>query len=95
MGNLSFVNAAPTRRQTWKVVVDGRTLDDEQTLLDWLRHSCAGEVWYSKALFADKKSQRFVHNRKRNFTDGYLQYTIWFAKKGDAALCRMFWDLAT
>lgn len=94
MGVLVQVTTPPTR-QAWRVIVDGRTLDDEQALLDWLRNSCSGDVWYTKARFADKKSPKIVHNRKRNFTDGYLQYTIWFAKKGDAALCRMFWDLVS
>ena len=93
MGILVHVHTPP-RKQVWKVIVDGRNAGGESELLDWLRGNASGDVCWTKAQFADKASKKYcVPNRKRNFTDGYWQYTIWFAKKADAALCRMFWDL--
>ena len=93
MGTLVLVQTPP-QKLLWKVVVDGRNIDSEQELLDWIRNSCSGACHYTVTRFADHTVKRVVHNRTKNFTGGYLQYAFWFAKKGDAALCRMFWELA-
>lgn len=92
MGKLVLVHSPPQKRM-WKVVIDDRTLDAED-LLDWIRTSCSGDCVYTATRFADQTTRKHaVSNRKRNFDDGYLQYTFWFAKKADAALCRMFWEM--
>lgn len=76
----------------WKVEIDGRGLDEDE-FLSWIRSSCSGDAAYMKTQFADKNSKTHcVPNRKRNFDDGYLLYSVWFARKADAALCRMFWE---
>lgn len=87
---LAHVKATP-KGLTWKVEIDSRGIDPAE-FLTWLE-GCQGNVWLMKTNFADKHSKKHAHNRKRNFTDGYLLYTVWFARKADAALCRMMWEL--
>lgn len=88
---ITAVKGSP-RGLTWKVEIDSRGLDEGE-FTAWL-NGVKGQVYLMKTRFADKTSPKHaVHNRKRNFTDGYLLYTIWFAKKSDAALCRMMWEL--
>lgn len=92
MGKLALIHRPP-QRFLWKVVIDSRGVDVD-SLLTWIRDNCSGDCFYMETRFANVSLYRVEHNRKRNFKDGYLQYTFWFAKKSDATLCRMFWEIA-
>ena len=92
MGKLAFVQTAPKSR-TWKIEIDGRTVEDEQEMLDWVRNSCKGHVSYyrtdfqmPKAVTQAKWGQQLKFRR-----NGYWVYTFWFEKKKDATLFKLFW----
>jgi hypothetical protein len=92
MATLIETRTAPKGR-TWKVAVDGRdhgeTLED---ILQWVKYSCRGRVHWSKTRFRDpRNSHKFYPSRQRNFKDGYLMITVWFARKADAALFKLWW----
>ena len=93
MGTLSFVKSKPPK-ETWAVLVDGRWIEENE-VLNWIRASCSGDCYYTHTRFAKPNAPKRVGNRVKRIPDQYcyLQYTFWFSKKADAALCRMFWEI--
>jgi hypothetical protein len=89
MGKLTSTNAPP-RGLYWKIEVDGRTLDSEEEFFDSIRNMAKGDAMYMKTNFRDKIGRNYYPVRQRNFKDGYWMYTIWFKRKTDAALFRLF-----
>lgn len=84
--------STPPKGRNWKIVVDARkheeTLDD---ILRWAKASCKGRVYWTKVRYHDHRSPSFAPSMKRNFKDGYQMLTVWFHRKGDAALFKLWW----
>lgn len=90
MGKLTLTKEPP-RGLYWKIEVDGRTINSEEEFLESIRSGAKGNAIYARTNFRDSKGGRHYYpSRQRNFTDGYWVYTIWFKRKADAALFRLF-----
>jgi len=85
---------APPKGSTWKVTIDERDHTETITeILEWIRESCVRSVYWTCTRFRDPhQGGQFASFRQRHFTDGYLQYTMWFVSKYDAAKFRLRWQ---
>jgi hypothetical protein len=89
MSSVTFTKTPPKGR-FWKVEVDGRKFETEEELIDSVRTNSRGNVFFSKTKFKDAKgSRQHYPSRQRNFSDGYFQYTFWFARMQDAAMFKL------
>ena len=89
MGTLTLVKEPPKGRH-WKVEVDGRTVEDENELLDWVRNQSRGKAYYFRTNFRDKTGHAYSRPvRQKHFKDGYWMYTFWFVRQNDAALMKL------
>jgi hypothetical protein len=85
VGKLILVKEAP-KGLHWKLEVDGREFEDEESLLDSVRSMIRGKVYFYRTNFG---KSYFAPSRKKHFKDGYWVYTFWFARKADAALAKL------
>ncbi len=87
MAHLARVNSPP-KGLYWKIEVDGRNIEDEASLLQYVRELITSNAFYYKTNFKDK-GHRHASFRQKNFTDGYWVFTFWFKKQTDAALMKL------
>lgn len=76
----------------WKVDVDGRNIESEDELLEWVRTTSKGDAYYTRTDFKRPGSYlqgKWGHQKK--WPDTYWWYTFWFTRKADAALFKLFW----
>lgn len=89
MGKLTKI-VSPPKFQTWKLTIDARNIDKEK-FLGWVENSTKGECFYSIVQFDKGSPHKIYKNRTRNIKNGYSVIYVWFKRKQDAALCRLWW----
>lgn len=90
MGKVSRVYAPPPF-QTWKLSIDTRNID-QTNFFNWLENNVRGECFYSVVTFDSRTDPSKIYlNRVRKIKHGYTVIEVWFKRKQDAALCRIWW----
>lgn len=93
MANLIHTRTPP-KKFVLRFDIDSRKHSQtEAELMEWLKTSMSGVVYWQKTPYRDpKKSGGVASTRQHHFKNDYMVYVIWLTSTSDASLCKLMFS---